>query len=441
MVATWQEGEDVIDHPVPTNTRSRRAILAGAIGGLAGLIAGRLGAPDHASAAAGDPLLIGNTGNNAGISNTTLTTASSGTALLVTQNGTGTALRGSAVGVGSIAGFFTASYGTGISGVTGNPGSYGVFGANDGTAGTGGGIRANGHSNHGLVASTTSGSQHAVFAIQSGPSSSGAAVYGDGNANFGVIGTTDGPLAYGVAGINSADGGVGVFGTATKTGVHGLANDTSSTGMLGESVGFQGIGVYGWANASTTQNYGVYARTESATGWGVWSSGDLMVDGDLFASGSKVGYVADVAVNASKATLHQGDAVALVGVRPAVLGKIPLLEVGPAKAGDPIIGIVDRLAEVSTATGPKGLAGTNPSIHGRGTTVKPGDHLLVVTMGAFAVAGADASAGSIAIGDELTVGAKPGKLAKSKGNGRSAGYALGSLATGTGKVGIFVSPR
>jgi hypothetical protein len=302
-------------------------------------------------------------------------------------------------------------------------------------------MRANGHSNHGVVASTTSGSQHAVLGVQSGTSSTGAALYGDGNANFGVIGTTDGPLAYGVAGLNSATAGIGVFGTAPTTGVHGLANDTSSLGVLGESVGFQGIGVYAWANASTTDNKAVYARTESASGWGVWSDGDINIVGDLFATGSKVGYVADVAVNASAVTLHQGDAVTLIGVRPAVLGKIPLLEVGPAKAGDRVIGIVDRLAEVSTGKRPKGLAGTITNIHGRGTTVKPGDHLLVVTMGAFAVAAADASAGAIAVGDELVVGAKPGKLTKSKGTGRTAGYALGALAEGTGEVGVFVSPR
>jgi hypothetical protein len=62
-------------------------------------------------------------------------------------------------------------------------------------------------------------------------------------------------------------------------------------------------------------------------------------------------------------------------------------------------------------------------------------------MGAFAVAAADASAGPIAVGDELVVGAKPGKLTKSKGIGRTAGYALGALADGTGEVGVFVSPR
>jgi hypothetical protein len=128
--------------------RSRRAILAGALGGIGALAATVIGGASRAQAAAGSPLIMGSTTNNAGISNTTLTTASSGTGLLVTQNGTGTALRGSAVGAGSIAGFFTAQNGTGISGVTGNPISHGVFGENNGAVGSGGAMRANGHSNH-----------------------------------------------------------------------------------------------------------------------------------------------------------------------------------------------------------------------------------------------------------------------------------------------------
>ena len=101
--------------------RSRRSLLAGALGGLVGLIAGRLGGPDPAAAVAGNPLIVGSTANDAGSAGTELKTNSAATALLVTQNGSGTALRGSAVGAGSIAGFFTAQNGTGISGVTGNP--------------------------------------------------------------------------------------------------------------------------------------------------------------------------------------------------------------------------------------------------------------------------------------------------------------------------------
>src|SRR5712691_911224 len=158
---------------VPNETKSRRAILVGAAGGLAALIAGRLASPDRASAAAGDPMIIGSSANSAGTANTALTTASSGTALLVTQNGGGTALRGSAVGPGSIAGFFTASNGTGISGVTSAAGSYGVFGQNNGAAGSAGAIRASGGQNHGLVASTANNSKYAVEAV----GANGTAIY------------------------------------------------------------------------------------------------------------------------------------------------------------------------------------------------------------------------------------------------------------------------
>jgi hypothetical protein len=74
--------------------KSRRAMLAGAIGGFAGLLAGRFAKPDRALASAGDPLIIGNSSNNAGSSNTILTTSSSVVAFELIQNGPGTALMG-----------------------------------------------------------------------------------------------------------------------------------------------------------------------------------------------------------------------------------------------------------------------------------------------------------------------------------------------------------
>lgn len=108
--------EDVVEplSPVPASPppASRRSLLAAGISGLAGLVLGAFGRPTGAEAAAGQPLVMG-AANSAGTANTSLAAASSGTALLVTQTGTGTALRGSAVGAGSIAGFFTANSGTG----------------------------------------------------------------------------------------------------------------------------------------------------------------------------------------------------------------------------------------------------------------------------------------------------------------------------------------
>lgn len=47
-----------------TTPESRWAMLAGALGGLAGLVAGRGGHPEPAEAAAGSPLIIGFSSNN-----------------------------------------------------------------------------------------------------------------------------------------------------------------------------------------------------------------------------------------------------------------------------------------------------------------------------------------------------------------------------------------
>ena len=77
------------DAQPPEPARSRRSILG------AGLVLGSLGRPAQAQAASGGSLVMG-AANSAGTTNTSLTTASTGTALLVTQTGAGTALRGSA---------------------------------------------------------------------------------------------------------------------------------------------------------------------------------------------------------------------------------------------------------------------------------------------------------------------------------------------------------
>ncbi|MGD0863582.1 MAG: hypothetical protein ABSA21_12665, partial [Candidatus Limnocylindrales bacterium] len=106
--------------PAPAEPpRSRRNVIAAGLAGLAGLVLGSLGLPRPAEAAAGGSLIMGSS-NSAGTANTSLTTDSAGTALLVTQTGAGAALRGSATAVNGIAGFFTSANGSGVSGVTAN---------------------------------------------------------------------------------------------------------------------------------------------------------------------------------------------------------------------------------------------------------------------------------------------------------------------------------
>ena len=228
-----------------TQLRSRRALLAGALGGIGALAATVIGGASRAQAASGDPLILGSTANSAGTANTSLTTSSTGTALLVTQNGSGTALRGSAVGPGSIAGFFTAQNGTGVSGVTGNPASYGVFAQNNGAAGTAGAVRAAGGNNNGVVGSTANVAKYGVVG-------SNSAVTGDGVAGVSGIGGT------GVIGFSS--GGNGVFGTSDVIGVHG--DTTGGIAVKGEAT--TGIGVMG---VSASGYAGSFSGPISTTNW------------------------------------------------------------------------------------------------------------------------------------------------------------------------------
>ena len=74
------------------NPRSRRALLAGVVGGLGAWLVSAAQRAMPADAAAGDPIRMGQT-NLASGTNTILQTISTGTAYVVRQNGSGTAIR------------------------------------------------------------------------------------------------------------------------------------------------------------------------------------------------------------------------------------------------------------------------------------------------------------------------------------------------------------
>ena len=174
-----------------TEQRSRRAILVGAIGGLAGLVGSRIAWPDEAEAAAGGHMLLGRA-NSAGTKNTSLATKTTGHALKVTQKGAGTALRG------------TNTLGTGVSGATGNAAKFGVDAANTAaTSGAGAAMHAVGRresrpdrhehrdrrqraprpaTNFGV-----SGTGGLWRASRSGTGAAGIGAYGSG-ANYGLYG-------------------------------------------------------------------------------------------------------------------------------------------------------------------------------------------------------------------------------------------------------------
>jgi hypothetical protein len=130
---------------VETSTpRSRRAVLAAALGGLGAVIASRIATPDAAKAADGDPVHIGAT--NDGTTTTALASTGANAAFAVTGVGQGvsgttpdgTGLWGSSTDAVPVADFTLPGHRTGVVGLVGagagianNTGETGVYGFSD----------------------------------------------------------------------------------------------------------------------------------------------------------------------------------------------------------------------------------------------------------------------------------------------------------------------
>jgi hypothetical protein len=258
----------------PTTLRSRRAVLAAAAGGAAA-IAAAMARPAHAEAAAGSALIIGNQANNAGTSNTVLTTSSSVVAFELIQNGPGTALMG----------YVTPALGgtRGVYGRSDSPNGDGVQARNAGAAGTGAAIRAFGGNNEGLHA--TSDTASAVYAATAGPFAVEAVTTQPyAWAVYGLASATGPTMAYGVHGVNQTSAGAGVWGRAvegsgTAAGVYGDAFSANGSGVEGYNP--TGIGVYGRSSTGKA----VLGESTDPSGYGLYSAGNCHVAGTLSKSG------------------------------------------------------------------------------------------------------------------------------------------------------------
>jgi hypothetical protein len=137
--------------PASPSSRPRRALLVGGASAALGAAAVALG-QGRAEAAGPPPLLVGR-GNNAGAQSTGLTATAARTAWMLVQRGAGLGLS-------------VTSAATAVLGAAGLGSAWGVWGRNTATrAGTGGGVRAEGRKNAGLLADTTAQDVPAVVAI------------------------------------------------------------------------------------------------------------------------------------------------------------------------------------------------------------------------------------------------------------------------------------
>jgi hypothetical protein len=279
-----------IDVGVP---RSRRAVLAAAVGGLAASAAHALSRPTPVLATDGQPVVQG--ADNIGSASTLI------------RSNTTTAFQGLAdAGSGTAYGVRGRSNSTGGAGVVGQVGA--LTGANYGVRGlaasTSGGIGVRGEApNLGVqgISTATTGITSGVFGQNA--SQNGAGVHGESTATggFGGIGVEGAGPGIGVYGRASLDSGVGVYGSASSPtgvgvgaqgvssaglgiGVSGRATSNADTavGVSGQAVG--GVGVVGWVGNTggppPVAKSGVYGRCDtdssshgmygrSAAGYGV----------------------------------------------------------------------------------------------------------------------------------------------------------------------------
>ena len=169
--------------------------------------------------------------NDAGTLGTSIKTTTSGTALVMNNNG---------IGSGS---YMLSTGGTGLIAETSSAAKYGVQANNLAAAGgAGAAILANGIQNTGLVGQTSAAGKYGVSARNlAAAGGSGAAIFADGRQQDGLQATTANP---------------------------------------------SGAGVWGSSTSASGSTFGVYGDAASPDGWGVYSAGDMGTNSNLYVTGS-----------------------------------------------------------------------------------------------------------------------------------------------------------
>ena len=265
---------------------------------------------------------------------------------------------------------------------------------------------------------------------------------------------------------SSASYGLKVSNAGTGDGVQGFSSSTSDNfaGVYGSNTGGDsgpgsgGSGVYGRSQYGTggyfespfwfglvakgSASYGAHIiNTAGASGPGLW------VDGTMMVSGSKTGYVVDVAVNDGPEALETGDVVVITGYGEPVLGQIPLVKVRKAEtAGSTrIMGVVDQPLTLPSAQNLKSSVPLMPAAASarqtEGTAVAQSQYLNVVTLGAFKAVKVDTSITPVHAGDLLVASATPGHAMASYDPrlGSVIGKALGECKSGTCVIPLLVT--
>jgi hypothetical protein len=257
---------------------------------------------------------------------------------------------------------------------------------------------------------------------------------GTGNNGIRIESTrTDSNGITGVA--HNGTNAVGVFGWTTQ-GVGVWGSSDSSMGVKGTSN--TGTGVYGLCSGLAC--YSMFSDGDMAVAGTLWVDSTLTVAGYATFSGGKSGYVVEIAQNDDSVSLEAGDIVVISGAGSPIVGEIPVIKVRRGTVGKmgAVVGIVDKrytlAPQIATPDGrPMGVFDD--------TVIAPGEHLTLVTLGAYKTIKVDASYSSIAPGDLLVISPNPGHAmrADSPQPGTIIGKALGELRDGTGVIPVIIT--
>lgn len=276
--------------------RSRRALLLGALGALAGAGMGALARATPTQAASGDPIVAGRV-NSSGTSATTLFASSSSPALTTfnfgtgdgisavavdrdqdglaaysraTMSGNGSAVRGDGGLNTGVIGSSSGSGRTGVSGQHSGSGGIAVQGQSSASLGAGVGVHGTsaGDTGSGLHGTATNGTGRTHGVLGESASNGGAGVLGRSSATRSeggrAVGVRGESAAFaGVWGESSAPAGLGVVGQARAIG------ESDPAGVYGDTSARSGAGVEGWSRSTAGAGYGVYGTSDNASGIGV----------------------------------------------------------------------------------------------------------------------------------------------------------------------------
>ncbi len=229
-----------------------------------------------------------------------------------------------------------------------------------------------------------------------------------------------------------------VFTSGTEGGALHVVND-AGVGIYGESWGTDMQD--GYAARLISQHYrGLYV--ESIPGWyDAYFGGS----GGIYSVGGYWSLKADrlVAVNGGEETLQPGDVVAIAGVGQLPDGTAALaVRRADSACGTAVVGVVAQAVRVEMVSSGRGQS---PDVQPVDGDVAPGGYLAIVTAGLATGVRVEAAAGSLEIGDWLTVSSTPGAAAKAgpegAGGGALLGKAAGPVDAASGTVPVFIILR